>query len=100
MSRLHICLLLAVTIISKPRVAENLCAQRSDENKRECQSKPGVVSFPEILQAQQEIRCYIHHGEDQSNKSADPPESRKRHRFDIRDKLGVHPRLCGSVILF
>lgn len=53
MSGVRFCLPLAIIIIHKPRVAENLCALRSDEKKQECQRKPGIVSFPEILQAQQ-----------------------------------------------
>lgn len=53
MSRVLFYLPIAIIIIPKPRIAENLCAQRSNEHKRECQYRPGVVSFPEILQAQQ-----------------------------------------------
>lgn len=53
MTCVHFSLCLTIIIIRKPRVAENLCAQRSYEHKWESQCKPGEVSFPEILQAQQ-----------------------------------------------
>lgn len=53
MSDVRFCLHFAIIIIHKPRVAENLCALRSSKKKQERQCKPDVVSFLEILQAQQ-----------------------------------------------